>query len=114
MRISDWSSDVCSSDLDPRARGDRHGRAVLQRHLVAAPEALQVRGEKPEVVVALLRGELVGEDHVVGQRLDVDDDVDCEELEWAVLADDVLLNAVEQRSEARRGGKELASKCKSR
>ena len=81
---------------DPRARGDRHGRAVLQRHLVAAPEAVQVRSEKQEVVVALLRRELVGEDHVVGQRLDVDDDVAREDLERAVLADDVLLNAVEQ------------------
>src|SRR3546814_8885853 len=32
MRISDWSSDVCSSDLERRGRGraaDRHHRAAL-------------------------------------------------------------------------------------
>src|SRR3546814_16029733 len=27
MRISDWSSDVCSSDLEP---GERHGQVVAQ------------------------------------------------------------------------------------
>src|SRR3546814_5720717 len=31
MRISDWSSDVCSSDLD---RGDRFGHPVLRDRIV--------------------------------------------------------------------------------
>src|SRR3546814_4954711 len=31
MRISDWSSDVCSSDLDDAA-GDHHLDALLHRH----------------------------------------------------------------------------------
>src|SRR3546814_12514737 len=34
MRISDWSSDVCSSDLDEGAGADR--RAVLQEAVVVA------------------------------------------------------------------------------
>src|SRR3546814_11634566 len=29
MRISDWSSDVCSSDLPPPAKGERHSRASV-------------------------------------------------------------------------------------
>src|SRR3546814_3473538 len=51
MRISDWSSDVCSSDLDdPRVRGgarDDDLRAVLERrvaHLVEV-DALVARGD---------------------------------------------------------------------
>src|SRR3546814_4226743 len=44
MRISDWSSDVCSSDLDRRLRGGRsgHGPAKLfQRKLTI--EMIRVR-----------------------------------------------------------------------
>src|SRR3546814_15149906 len=49
MRISDWSSDVCSSDLRDAGVGDRARahRAGLQRHIeVAAVEALvaELRG----------------------------------------------------------------------
>src|SRR3546814_2358918 len=37
MRISDWSSDVCSSDLGPRRRRSRrrHGSGQVARRLVA-------------------------------------------------------------------------------
>src|SRR3546814_6205293 len=34
MRISDWSSDVCSSDLEPHLVGDdHHGQAVCAQRL---------------------------------------------------------------------------------
>src|SRR3546814_2457834 len=43
MRISDWSSDVCSSDLDATARAStEHGERLLTPRY-AAPE--QIRGE---------------------------------------------------------------------
>src|SRR3546814_1741307 len=65
MRISDWSSDVCSSDLVPRTvddvegqRADRHRVAVVQpavrlERLAAHPEACAVLAEPldPEAVV---------------------------------------------------------------
>src|SRR3546814_9022394 len=35
MRISDWSSDVCSSDLQDRGRHDRDHHCVLDRHKAA-------------------------------------------------------------------------------
>src|SRR3546814_6293152 len=49
MRISDWSSDVCSSDLDRRL-GGRHGTHVVEallrehlRDLLAAPRHREAR-----------------------------------------------------------------------
>src|SRR3546814_19734881 len=94
MRISDWSSDVCSSDLHRRAaevcgealgvdggRGDDH----LQ---VAAPlqQLLQVAEQEIDVEAALVG--LVDDDGVVGRQ--------------------------PARSEERRVGKECVSTCRSR
>src|SRR3546814_7743547 len=67
MRISDWSSDVCSSDLHvdaafgemtldrnpPAARGDRHALVIVA---VAAPAGEGVA--EPEIVVG---GDCVGD-----------------------------------------------------
>src|SRR3546814_9455213 len=39
MRISDWSSDVCSSDLMPRAEGQCHGKAAADSHLALHRDA---------------------------------------------------------------------------
>src|SRR3546814_6419207 len=39
MRISDWSSDVCSSDLDPDGAGSRDTRAVRQLQALRRPES---------------------------------------------------------------------------
>src|SRR3546814_942632 len=44
MRISDWSSDVCSSDL--RGRGDGRGRGPLVRHDRAQRGVLVVHREE--------------------------------------------------------------------
>src|SRR3546814_9695138 len=52
MRISDWSSDVCSSDLDPGARGQQAGhegcarRQAERARRVAASEAQRPLGER--------------------------------------------------------------------
>src|SRR3546814_15199444 len=39
MRISDWSSDVCSSDLGGQVRGDREAQADVAGHRAARVEA---------------------------------------------------------------------------
>src|SRR3546814_8605429 len=86
MRISDWSSDVCSSDLHdtskdtPQANGEPSGARTMQRHGIAFLQATHLprgrhqmsidtstvinehkRGDNdtgsPEVQVALLRSE---------------------------------------------------------
>src|SRR3546814_6555434 len=61
MRISDWSSDVCSSDLDRRGRRGNGGRPV-------SPD--QFRGRLWAVVPAAGRGARFGGD-VPKQYLDV-------------------------------------------
>src|SRR3546814_10170461 len=45
MRISDWSSDVCSSDLPAQERlGRRQGEGGAGRLRAGAPDAQDVRG----------------------------------------------------------------------
>src|SRR3546814_20451457 len=93
MRISDWSSDVCSSDLqaavvavDPVVvnAGEARGAAALgQHHLIAAMGADIV--ERLNSVIAAAR-------HHDRRVPDLDG----------------------LRSEERRGGKECVSKCRSR
>src|SRR3546814_18481485 len=99
MRISDWSSDVCSSDLD-RARieqaelvGELEVAAALRQRLgyfqpaadriVAAERALAGRGRQHRDPPA------IGGLEVIDQR-------------------------AERRSEEGRGGKECVSTCRSR
>src|SRR3546814_16558785 len=92
MRISDWSSDVCSSDLvaldvglvDVRVAGD------LQ------PVLLQLR---ERVVLRAVHHQVVEARRLVPARKVV------------VLGD---LEEAEPRSEERRGGKECVSTCRSR
>src|SRR3546814_5509409 len=105
MRISDWSSDVCSSDLPrrapPRARRLQFGRHVGEREL----GVLEIGDTLPELL-AVPR---------IGDRL----------VEAALRAAkragaDVETAAVEphhrdaERSEERRVGKECVSTCRSR
>src|SRR3546814_13522680 len=95
MRISDWSSDVCSSDLQ-RARGAAVAldRPDLERlALVGSEIAQRLDGDAP--------GALEGGDHqhrLVGLVLQHSDVAGCDLL----------------RSEERRVGKECVSPCRSR
>src|SRR3546814_3029661 len=99
MRISDWSSDVCSSDLgvdrdvatrgdDPVEGGAVHDQVLEHRERVGTPRLDRDR-------VAVLEGthvELAGGGHLGPVRLAVD----------------------HQRSEESRVGKEWVSTCRSR
>src|SRR3546814_20227552 len=102
MRISDWSSDVCSSDL-PHA--DRPGRRRHVERQALLDLAEQIEG------IAALAVELVheGDDRHVAQAAHL------EELQGLRLD---ALGGVEHhargRSEERRVGKEGVSKCRSR
>src|SRR3546814_20512777 len=68
MRISDWSSDVCSSDLIEVGHRGRAARAVALGDLVQADAEL--RGPV-EIVVARQAGLLAGFDEAPRQRVDV-------------------------------------------
>src|SRR3546814_6680779 len=55
MRISDWSSDVCSSDLRPRS-GGRGGALSISRHLENFLEMLAAeRGAAANTIAAYRR-----------------------------------------------------------
>src|SRR3546814_13888001 len=95
MRISDWSSDVCSSDLD-----------ALQRSLslLALPQ-LSLTFANAVLLTALVAGDYFGARaaHVTPRRLSI----------TSGLAN-LLLTPLGARSEERRVGKECVSTCRYR
>src|SRR3546814_2368948 len=94
MRISDWSSDVCSSDLSPRQRAEIQHRPTDQQRYPAATADLL---DQPP--------------RVLGKT--------CGRIRFARIenVDQVMRNArphLGVRSEERRVGKECVSPCRSR
>src|SRR3546814_14238301 len=95
MRISDWSSDVCSSDLDEQLRHDDEDV------------------EKPHVDAELCLRQAGGEDRIGHGEHRGPEDADED------LADDQARRIAQHeeagiRSEERRVGKECVSTCRSR
>src|SRR3546814_13452680 len=119
MRISDWSSDVCSSDLGAQQLAEAvfADDQVLKRHLAIIELDLRKVLTTHGVVA---RGDLearrvpVEEDTAdpLAPGLAVDAGEDHEPLRL-VGATDQRLGSVE-RSDERRGGKECVSTCRSR
>src|SRR3546814_16194037 len=117
MRISDWSSDVCSSDLDERdyylerrypAYGNLVPRDVASR---AAKERCDAGyGVGPSKMAVYLdyasAFERYGKIEAAKQRISNPDKETTRRLDKEVVK--------EKRSEERRGGKECVSTCKSR
>src|SRR3546814_12694455 len=98
MRISDWSSDVCSSDLKPAHISERWS------YLTADCEAVNISDNGRLVVQTTKASSIV--------MVDLDDlfngEVACETVTYDV---GVLATS---RSEERRVGKECVSTCRSR
>src|SRR3546814_15733694 len=94
MRISDWSSDVCSSDLDLAAVGGAPGAVGGQPRAVdqQCPQILDEAGL--QLVVQL---GVVGEDDLAGRLHQRD-----------------VAAGGDRRSEERRVGQECVSPCRSR
>src|SRR3546814_16856031 len=103
MRISDWSSDVCSSDLEPDAHG--HAALAVDADIGDAGQILQAVAHVAVGVVGDLdrRVPVAGEGNVddrPGVGLD--------------LGDDRFLDLLRQaRSEERRVGEEWVRTCRS-
>src|SRR3546814_15047899 len=95
MRISDWSSDVCSSDL---LMLDTAGRLHVDQQLMDEMQAVSRTANPAETLLVV--DSLTGQDAVqVAQR----------------FTDQVpLTGVVLTRTEARRVGKEGVSTCRSR
>src|SRR3546814_12677840 len=112
MRISDWSSDVCSSDLaanlldlEQRLAGGEHAR-------------LTGRGSAGNAPAAVLAQHLIKNDGfqgVIGQKTSGNTRI---EVDSAMLLGSVEASTIRHddgfRSEERRVGKECVSTCRSR
>src|SRR3546814_14977293 len=96
MRISDWSSDVCSSDLREAAFRDAEAR---EREAEAEAKATAMVSE------AIARGDVNAVNYFVAQRY-----VDA----LGKFADSANQKTFFLRSEERRVGKECVSTCRSR
>src|SRR3546814_18197164 len=94
MRISDWSSDVCSSDLD----GEDRFVLLLEAKIGALPGLRRDAGHAVGV-----EGDGAGLAHVRG----------CE-VEPVALAIFLFAEPAVERSEERRVGKECVSTCRYR
>src|SRR3546814_21030132 len=93
MRISDWSSDVCSSDL-PGDLGGHIGLELHQDHAAAAAAADRGAEQADEILGLFLQLDVaVADDAKDAQRAD---------------------GEARKRSEERRVGKECVSTCRSR
>src|SRR3546814_14595525 len=93
MRISDWSSDVCSSDLNRYGfLLNRGGRGVT--HLLNGPKDLWTQSK-------------IFERHVILMRFGVNSSIELLTIEFG--PDHMI-----RRSEERRVGKECVSTCSSR
>src|SRR3546814_19148122 len=97
MRISDWSSDVCSSDLDAQPGTANAAPATLS--LARIRFAPEIEGDR----ILTARGESV---------------LYIKDARWAAPAPDLFSQALARqfatRSEERRVGKECVSTCRSR
>src|SRR3546814_18219173 len=92
MRISDWSSDVCSSDLLLQQEPGHVMEGVAERHRLRVLE-LALDDGRPES----LPGKPLQDEQVVTFRVHLQE-----------------VHAVDVRSEERRVGKECVSTCSSR
>src|SRR3546814_14870281 len=108
MRISDWSSDVCSSDLNPVTRAEQ--AAALRRAAAAQPFVLSARSVEREELQAML-GQWFGSE-AGGEG---GDDPVLKSLPLPALVDiDFVGEDRAARSEERRVGKECVSTCRVR
>src|SRR3546814_13823590 len=101
MRISDWSSDVCSSDLFANQRGNIFNERSIARQAYVPPRLL-----------AQIAGESLGAP--LGQVLSGLGITLPSTGTWTTVPVQTLLSADANRSEERRGGKESVSRSSTR
>src|SRR3546814_15907263 len=99
MRISDWSSDVCSSDLDIFVLVDESHRSQTGRHGGYGTFALRMRRILPKACYLGFTGTPL---------------LKKEKNTLATFGGLIHKYTIDERSEERRGGKECVSTCRSR
>src|SRR3546814_12372768 len=103
MRISDWSSDVCSSDLVAQMQYNMYHHYTVDEHTIFAIGILHAIEQGRLAEVAPIATEVVHQ--ILSRRV----------LYMAVLLHDIAKGrGGDHRSEERRVGKECVSTCRSR
>src|SRR3546814_12180569 len=100
MRISDWSSDVCSSDLHGKVTAIDKAAGLITLDHGAIPEA-----KWPAMTMAFKAAPTITDAVAVGDKVDFD---------LTLVGSAGEVTAIQKRSEERRVGKECVSKCRSR
>src|SRR3546814_14203103 len=108
MRISDWSSDVCSSDLGTAGARDRQGRG-RRRHGEEEAGGLFLMSDGD---VIYKTDALIAED--IDQYLEVHQHKSLLRFITCGSVDDGKSTLIGRRSEERRVGEECVSTCRSR
>src|SRR3546814_17657234 len=110
MRISDWSSDVCSSDLKVRFTGKKLTQKIYYRHTGYAGGIKEARADKvlagrfPERILEKAVERMVPRGPLGRQQM----------RNLRIFAGTAHPHAAQNRSEERRVGKECVSTCRSR
>src|SRR3546814_17066849 len=104
LRISDWSSDLCSSDLVPAGRH-------IERHALAPAPLFE---HACEIVVMAVDDDPAAAGHGAHQMMKLTLDRRRIRKDVGVVVLKVVENDRARRSEARRVGKECVSTCRSR
>src|SRR3546814_11273803 len=115
MRISDWSSDVCSSDLDIIVDAHvRCARELLSKSGAGTIELIGYHGQtvlhRPDRGLTIQ----IGDPKKIANTLGVDVVADVRQADMAVGGEGAPLVPIYHRSEERRVGKECVSTCRSR
>src|SRR3546814_14981894 len=100
MRISDWSSDVCSSDLESEQRRQRLGAFLKAHRIRLVPQEVGLSATGRRRTPGLRREE-------VAQLAGIS-------ATWYVRIEQGREVAASARTEQRRGGTEVGSTCRSR
>src|SRR3546814_5181556 len=101
MRISDWSSDVCSSDLPQRQIAHEARIVVLGQPRCLGGDRAQQVGQRLDLALVIISQDMPGHPVLVPRMPDADPHA-------AEIVADML------RSEERRVGKECVRTCRSR
>src|SRR3546814_15664766 len=114
MRISDWSSDVCSSDLFQKKSKYHDAKATQEQPRWFLVDVGFVRKLDAPIPLQTIRdnADALGEDFALtrkGSRLSV---LPVTAAQWRLLL--ALEGKEQQRAEERRVGKECVSTCRSR
>src|SRR3546814_21153689 len=112
MRISDWTSDVCSSDLQRSAQAAKEIKGLIEESQHKVQAGAQQPGQAGEVMREVV-GSVQGVTTIMGEIASASHE-QSEGIEQVNQTVTQMEGVVQQRSEERRVGKEFVPTCRYR